>query len=187
MKLRTTKRNAATVAAVLLVAAWIGTVNPASSSTEMSNAASCGTPEFRQFDFWVGDWDAFDAGGPAKSVARARIDRILGGCVLREDYQDTNGLKGQSFSIYDSSQKKWHQSWVTNRGQLLLLDGSFQHGEMALFGTDRTPEGKTRHVRGVWRPMDGGVRETATTSLDGSKTWQPWFDIVFRPHKRALK
>jgi hypothetical protein len=31
--------------------------------------------------------------------------------------------------------------------------------------------------------MTGGVRETAVTSTDGGTTWQPWFDLVFRPHK----
>ena len=32
-----------------------------------------------------------------------KVDRILDGCVLREDYQDTEGHKGQSFSIYDTA------------------------------------------------------------------------------------
>jgi hypothetical protein len=36
-------------------------------------------------------------------------------------------------------------------------------------------------VRGVWKPENGGVRETAVTSSDGGKTWKPWFDLVFRP------
>jgi hypothetical protein len=27
------------------------------------------------------------------------------------------------------------------------------------------------------------VREVAETSSDGGKTWQPYFDIHFRPHK----
>jgi hypothetical protein len=185
MKRRTTRRKAGMLAMVLLVAAWTGAANSASSSTEASNAASCTTPEFRQFDFWMGDWDAFDIGEPARLVARTRVDPILDGCVLHEDYQDTGGLKGQSFTTYDSSRKKWHQSWVTNRGQLLLLDGSFQNGKMVLSGIDRTPAGTTRRVRGVWRRVDGGVRETTMTSLDGGKTWQTWFDIVFRPHKGA--
>jgi hypothetical protein len=42
---------------------------------------SCATPEYREFDFWVGDWDVFETGSPTK-VADARVDRILDGCVL---------------------------------------------------------------------------------------------------------
>lgn len=53
---------------------------------------------------------------------------------------------------------------------------------MILAGADLTPDGKERRVRGIWRPVDGGVRETAVTSTDAGSTWQPWFDIIFRPH-----
>jgi len=56
------------------------------------------------------------------------------------------------------------------------------HGsEMVLSGTDRTTDGKTRYVRGTWKPVSGGVREVAVTSIDGGKTWKPWFDLMFRP------
>lgn len=145
-------------------------------------AASCTAPEYRQFDFWVGDWDAFDVDNPRVKVARNRVERILGGCVLLEDYQDANGMEGQSFSLYDASRKVWHQSWVTNRGRLLIIEGKFQDGEMVLSGADRTPNGEERRVRGRWKLVSGGVRETAVTSTDAGKTWKPWFDLVFRPH-----
>jgi hypothetical protein len=153
------------------------------ADVQSSKPEACSAPEYRQFDFWVGDWDAFDADNPVKPVARLRVDRILDGCVIREDYQDTNGHKGESFSIYDASRKVWHQSWVTNGGVLLVIEGNIQSGEMVLAGQDRTAEGKERLIRGTWKPVDGGVHETAVTSVDGGKTWQPWFDLVFRPHK----
>jgi hypothetical protein len=146
-------------------------------------AASCTAPEYRQFDFWAGDWDAFDADQPAAPVARLRVDRILDGCVLREDYQGADGHQGQSFSLYDRSRKAWHQSWVTNRGELLLLDGQFRNGEMVLLGADRAVDGKERRVRGVWKSVSGGVRETAFVSIDGGKTWKLWFDLLFKPHQ----
>lgn len=130
----------------------------------------------------MGDWDAFDFGGKT-AVARVRVDRLLDGCVLREEYGGVDGHEGQSLSIYDSSRRVWHQSWVTNRGELLTIEGTFQAGKMVLSGADRTDDGKERRVRGIWKPEDGGVRETAVTSTDGGKTWKPWFDLVFRPHK----
>lgn len=151
-------------------------------STECLGPVSCVAPQYHQFDFWIGDWDVFEI-DRSTPVARVRVDRILEGCVLREDYQDTNGLKGQSFSIYDAPRKIWHQSWVTNRGQLLVIEGKIQGGEMVLSGLDRTADGKKRHVRGVWKPVNSAVRETAITSIDGEKTWKPWFDLVFRSHK----
>ncbi len=152
------------------------------SSTQPRQLASCTAPEYRQFDFWAGDWDAFDVDKPNIKVARVRVDRILDGCVLREDYQDTNGLKGQSFSLYDASRKVWHQSWVTNRGQLLILEGKVEGDEMVLRGEDHAAGGRTL-VRGTWKAVDKGVRETGLKSTDGGKTWKPWFDLLFRSHQ----
>jgi ketosteroid isomerase-like protein len=151
------------------------------SSHQAGTANPCLASEFRQFDFWLGDWDAYDIGKSA-SLARAHVEPILDGCVLHEDYQSVAGPKGQSFSVYDPSRKVWHQSWVTNRGQLLVIEGKLEAGEMILAGADLTAEGKERRVRGIWKPVEGGVRETAVTSSDAGSTWQPWFDIIFRPH-----
>jgi len=141
----------------------------------------CSDPEYRQFDFWLGDWDVFEA-GKVTVVARTRVDHILDGCVLHEDYESTNGLKGQSFSLYDASRGIWHQSWATNRGRLLTVEGRIEDGKMVLAGAERAADGAERLVRGTWEPINGGVRETAVTSLDAGKTWEPWFDLVFRPH-----
>ena len=152
------------------------------SSAAPPQPVSCSAPEYRQFDFWVGNWDAFEIDGTAP-VARNRVDLILDGCVLREDYQGADGLNGQSFTIYDASRKVWHQSWVTNRGQLLIIEGKVEDGEMVLSGVDHPAGDGERQVRGIWKPVTGRVRETAVISMDGGKTWKPWFDLVFRPHK----
>jgi ketosteroid isomerase-like protein len=150
-------------------------------TAEPPKPAFCVAPEYRQFDFWVGDWDAFDVENPAVKVAHNRVDRILDGCVLLENYEGTDGLHGEGFSIYDAARGVWHQSWVTNRGKLLIIEGKFQNGEMILSGVDEFAAGKTV-IRGTWKPVSEGVRETAVTSADDGKTWSPLFDLVFRPH-----
>lgn len=142
----------------------------------------CAKDEYRQLDFWLGDWDVSDFDNPTVINARVRVDRILDGCVLHEDYQDTTGAKGESFSIYDATTNAWYQSWVTNQGRLLLLKGGLTQDGMVLTGEDRTPDGKKRIVRGTWKPMKDGVRETAVVSLDDGRSWTPWFDLVFHPH-----
>jgi hypothetical protein len=147
-----------------------------------TGSPTCAASEYRQFDFWAGDWDAYDVDDPAKPSARAKVDVILDGCALREDYEGANGLVGRSFSIYDASRKVWHQTWVTNRGQLLMLEGGFQEGCMTLRATETTAEGPVLW-RGVWMPQEDGVRETAETSRDGGKTWKPKFDLLFRRRK----
>ena len=154
----------------------------AKPNAEAPKSTHCAASEYRQFDFWIGDWDAFDVDNPSVRSARTRVDLILDGCVLRETYEGSDGHQGQSFSIYDSSRKLWHQSWVTNRGELLVIEGKFDAGEMILGGVFHTMAGEPL-VRGIWKPVEGGVRETAEKSTDDGKTWKPWFDLMFRPHK----
>ncbi len=50
-----------------------------------ANSAPCSGRIYRQFDFWIGDWDAFDMDKPRIAIARNRVESILGGCVLHED------------------------------------------------------------------------------------------------------
>ena len=166
----------------LLLAALAGFPAGSAAHPQSPPSAPCSASEYHQFDFWIGDWDAFDFGSTEKN-AHLAVDRILAGCVLREDYRGADGHQGQSFSLYDASRKVWHQTWVTNRGELLIIEGHFAAGEMVLSGSDLTPSGQLRMVRGTWKPVAGGVRETALTSLDAGKTWKPWFDILFRPHQ----
>ena len=143
----------------------------------------CSAPEYRQLDFWAGDWDAVDVSKPAEVIARNRVTVILDGCALLEQYDQTDGLRGESFSIYDASRHVWHQSWVTNHGQLLVLEGGKQGDAIVLTGTDARDPAHPLLIRGLWKKVPAGVQETATKSSDGGKTWQPLFDIIFRPHK----
>ncbi len=145
-------------------------------------AAKCAAPEYRQLDFWVGDWEAYDP-DEHKVVGRNRVDLILDRCVLREVYDQTDGLSGQSFSLYDAARKVWHQTWVTNSGKLLMLDGKLQGNRLVLEGIQTGADGHPMTVRAVWYPEKDGVRETAAASSDGGKTWKPLFDLLFRPHK----
>lgn len=151
--------------------------------TASNLVAPCAGPKFRQFDYFAGDWDTFDIGALNKSIARNKVDIILEGCVVHEDYRQNDGHHGESYSIYDAPHGVWHQTWVTNRGELLLLNGGMQGDRMVLTGNQMTKEGKQSLLRGAWYQQGNGVRETATRSIDGGKTWQPVFDIVFKPHR----
>jgi hypothetical protein len=147
-------------------------------------AASCATAEFRQFDFFAGDWDTYDVADPSKLVARNRVTVVLDGCAVREVYEQGDGLVGESLSIYDASRRRWHQSWVTNRGSLLLLNGGLEGERMVLSGPDRAADGTPSVLRAIWWKEGADVREKAERSTDGGKTWTPVFDIVFRSHRQ---
>jgi hypothetical protein len=175
------------IALVLAIAASTVALMAARRDVRVSLAprppASCAAPEFRQFDFFAGDWDTYDVTDPSKVVARNRVTVVLDGCAVREVYQQDDGLVGESLSIYDASRRGWHQSWVTNRGGLLLLNGGLEGERMVLTGPDRAADGAPSLLRGIWWKDGADVRERALRSADGGKTWTPVFDIVFRPHR----
>ena len=152
----------------------------ASAAAPAAPAGSCGDPRYHELDFWIGDWDVFDAVTPAKPVANVRVAAVLEGCALREEYRDPSGLKGLSLSSYVASRELWQQTWLTNRGALLVLEGGLRGEEFVLEGNDIAPDGKARRVRGIWKRVREGVRETAVRSTDGGVTWLPWFDLLFR-------
>jgi hypothetical protein len=153
------------------------------ATAKAQSAMPCAEGAYRQFDFWIGDWDVFDVERPAVVVARARVGLILNGCVLHEVYQSLDGHKGESFTIYDATRDTWHQSWVNDHGYLLTIEGRLQSSSMILEGIDHLPDGRPRQVRGEWRPQEHGVREVAARSTDGGISWVPWFDLLFLAHK----
>jgi hypothetical protein len=137
----------------LLMVLIVSPVHPAiAGRPEQSGPTkSCSSPEYHQFDFWLGDWDAFDVGTRVPS-AHVKVESLLEGCVLREEYEGSDGYKGESFSIFDISRRVWHQTWVTNRGELLIIEGNFKNGEMVLSGVELTTERKRKMIRGKWKP-----------------------------------
>jgi hypothetical protein len=146
--------------------------------------AACADAVYRGFDFWLGDWDTFDTDAPGKpSVARNTITTMLDGCAIREDYRQADGMRGESFTTYDATRQLWHQSWVTNRGELLILEGKQDGRRIVLSGVDRDAKGQ-RTIEVSWQPQGKEVREIARISRDGGTTWTPMFDIVFRRHTR---
>jgi len=143
----------------------------------------CSADEYHQFDFWLGDWDAFDVDQPTQAIARTRVDRIAAGCAIHELYEQTDGLIGDSILSFDAVRKEWQQTWVTNRGSLLVITGAFAAGAVTLAGDAHLRDGRTVLQRITWQADRGGVRESSVMSRDGGKTWVPAFDVIFRKHQ----
>jgi hypothetical protein len=141
----------------------------------------CTAPEYRQFDFWLGNWDVKDPQGAV--VGTNRITREYDGCVLQEHWEARGPRKqtGSSFNTWSAPAQKWHQTWVDSTGGFLLLDGGLVEGKMVLFGEApaRVGGGRLRH-RITWSPLPGGtVRQVWESSRDEGKTWTVAFDGLY--------
>lgn len=141
----------------------------------------CTTAQQRQFDFWIGDWDVTVGGQPA---GRNRIERILEGCALLENWTGAGGMSGKSLNFYDAQRGQWHQTWIDDRGGSLGLDGTFADGKMVLNGSKKNPaSGKTTFNRITWTPLPSNqVRQLWETSSDG-KSWTVAFDGLYSRRK----
>ncbi|KAF7764969.1 hypothetical protein PCIT_b1085 [Pseudoalteromonas citrea] len=139
--------------------------------------ANCDDKAYREFDFWLGDWQVYTPDG--KLAGRNVITAAHNKCVIKERYTGLSGYKGESIGIYDVTRKLWHQTWVDNTGLLLQLEGNLQGNVMVLTGSDFDKEGNYLEERITWTPNeDGSVRQVWKTKMLDQK-WQVIFDGLY--------
>jgi len=144
---------------------------------------ACAEAERGQFDFWVGRWDVYPT-GKDQLVAHSLIEKLYGGCAIRENWMPLSGGSGGSLSAWNPKTGKWHQTWVDARGATVLFDGAFANGAMALDGAwaNVIAPGKDGVVRMRYRRNpDGTVRQWGEVTQDGGKSWLPSFDLTYKP------
>ena len=147
------------------------------SAVSAQPARDCTAAEYRQFDFWIGEWEVVQGSG--KPAGTNRITSIHGGCALHEDWRGAGGFTGSSLNIYDRERKRWHQTWVDSSGGRLRLEGAFADGSMTMAGTtvEAGPPEKRTLQRIRWTPQpDGRVRQLWEASENDGKDWKVVFD-----------
>ena len=145
----------------------------------------CGGAEYRQFDFWLGEWDVFNPAG--QKIGRNEITSTNDGCVVYENWRDARGGTGNSFNFYESKTKRWHQFWVASGGNAtplsaapdgtpMPMSGKLVDGAMVL----QSPAGVKPLNRWTWsKAEEGKVRQHAEQSTDDGKTWTTVFDGLY--------
>lgn len=139
------------------------------------------SPEFRQFDFWIGDWDVKAPGGqPAGSSS---VQLILGQCIIFENWTSGAGSNGKSFNIYDVNDKKWHQTYVDDKGTFSHYIGGLVNGEMVVIAENIVGGKKTLAKMTFSKLSNGDVRQHGENSNDDGKTWTTSFDLTYTRKK----
>jgi hypothetical protein len=159
----------------LLSALCAATLLMVSMGVAAQTPKPCSAPEYRQFDFWVGNWDVFSPDG--KLAGHNRIERIEGGCGLQENWTGAGGGTGRSINTYLPADKRWHQFWLGSGGGVLNLAGAFDGQSLTLRGTNTSAAGVVIQNRISFTPNpDGSVRQLWEISRDEGKTWSVSFD-----------
>lgn len=165
---------------LLIVSLLIGAAMT-TKAEESKPQKPCSTHEYRHFDFWIGEWEVFDPSD--KKVGENKIESILGGCVLQENWVSESPNRGHSFNIYDQTTGKWHQTWVDNGGTLLQLDGGSIDGKMVLQGETKGQAGMTLN-RITWSQEKANVRQVWDISQNSGESWKTIFNGLYKPKKK---
>lgn len=144
---------------------------------------SCSGPQFDAFDFWVGEWDVYP-NGKDRLVAHSKIEKLYGGCAIRENWMPLRGKPGGSLSNYEPETGRWHQDWIGSVPGRVEFDGGAVDGKMVLTGwwAGSGPKGEDGLTRMTYSKLDGGaVRQHGEFSADHGITWVTTFDLVYKP------
>ena len=134
--------------------------------------------EARQFDFFVGEWDAFNPQG--RKDGTSVIQRIASGCGILENWKGTIGGEGKSINFYDPQAGKWFEYWVGANGAPLRYSGIYQDGALRFDGEPSTQNGKKIITRLTFFNIEANtVRQLAEQSADGGKTWTVNYDYKY--------
>jgi tetratricopeptide (TPR) repeat protein len=148
------------------------------------NAAPCDDAEFRQFDFWVGDWDVISTAGGV-SRGSSHISKEMGGCVIWENWTSAgSSYFGKSYNTYNLNLHRWEQYWVDNSAGTIFFFGNLKDGLMD-YWTDDIPQPNGQKLRRHLQFFNlgtGKVRQFSQGSTDGGKTWQVEYDLTYNRH-----
>lgn len=158
---------------LLAAAALAIAATPALAQT--APAAPCQEPERRQFDFWVGNWDVYPT-GQETLVARSTIEKLYGGCAVRENWKPLKGTGGGSLNAWRPDEKGWRQTWLDSSGAWAEFRGGWNGTAIVIQGDWSGTLTRMTYTPGA----DGSVRQFGETSADKGLTWKPGFDLTYR-------
>ncbi|WP_299125529.1 hypothetical protein [uncultured Tenacibaculum sp.] len=130
----------------------------------------CSSPEYSQFDFWVGNWNVYDTKN--NLIGTNNIIKLSNACAIQENWvSKTSKSKGTSYNYYNKSDNSWNQLWIDNTGFSLDLKGHYDANRMIL---------KSKLIKS--QNGDFYNQITWTKNPDGSVT-QIW-DYVDKNHQK---
>lgn len=143
------------------------------------NAAPCtNIPEYRQLDFWIGEWNIL-VQQPGAPPASSSVQSIISSCVIFENFTQ-GAYSGKSFSYYDAAIGKWRQTWVDSTGGSAYYVGEYKDGAMRFEGETHPRVGKAVKVRMTFFNLGPErVRQLGEMSDDNGETWKVRYDLTY--------
>jgi hypothetical protein len=175
--------QATAFAFVFSIVVWSANSLQGQSSGGSTSPAPCTSAENRQFDFWVGRWDVYPKKSPQKKVAQSLVEKLYSGCAIRENWMPiAPGGDGGSLNSYRPENGVWRQTWTDSGGAWVEFTGKWNGTAMVLDGIWPQPGHPKQRTRMTYTALPGGaVEQLGESSDDDGKSWQPSFDLIYRP------
>ena len=153
----------------------------------LSAQLPCSLPGFRQFDFWIGEWDVY-SNANGKLAGTSKISLILDSCIILEEWTSAGAFKGlvysgKSFNKYNPGTRQWQQTWVDNTGNSTEFLRGVAEKDKVTFYADHVLDNKgNEYMRRLtfFKLADNKVRQFGEKSTDGGKTWITEYDLEYR-------
>ncbi len=147
-------------------------------------APTCDAPEYRQLDFWVGEWDVTWVDGDTGEIGAGTnvITRTLDGCVIEERFDggDSVPLRGMSVSTYHRQKEEWRQLWLDNTGAYLPFAGGPVRDRFILTLDRPADEADAAYRRMVWENIGPDSLDWRwQSSADEGATWSDLWHIRY--------
>lgn len=136
-------------------------------------------PRYAELDFWLGEWDVFDASG--RQVGENSIRKELKGRLVLESWRDAAGGEGKGMHFFDAARGHWKLVWVDDRGGVKEKTGGPAGDAAMRVEGEVTYPGGTRALdrTTLTRLPDGRVRQVIEWSADAGRTWKTSFDATY--------
>ena len=173
----------------VIVLALLAVLSPGKSRPAESASAPCDTAQHHQFDFWVGDWQVFDA-KTNQLVGFDQVEKHSHGCIVQQNLTMLTELyrrpgvayrlAGIGVNRFDG--ESWLEMWADNQWGAIVLKGQPEDGKAMVLKTI-TPS-RNRDLRLVWeKHPDGTVRALQYVAPAGSGKWELYGDLIYRPNR----
>ena len=136
-------------------------------------------PNYREFDFWIGEWDVVKT-GTQELLGYSKIDSIVDGFAVQENYKNARSqYQGTSINKFNTATDQWEQFWVDNTGLTLHLKGQKIENQMILQNVIGEGEFQLKN-RITWIDHGNGTVQQIWERSEGEdESWSKIFDGMY--------
>jgi hypothetical protein len=153
--------------------------------SQQPNVKPCATdPVYRQFDFWIGEWEVTGKNG--QPAGDSKISLLLDSCIVLEEWSGKNGYAGKSFNTYNAVTKQWQQTWVDNMGgSTEYMQGKYEDNKIIFMTKPFTFSKDTMAIRRLtfYNIDPQKVRQHGEISKDNGTNWNTEYDLTYNRKK----